>query len=64
MMIRYQQHKGMTMNRIEVVPSDKGKFKILRNFIKQGIDYSSKELAVKEAQMLKARFFPTAEIIS
>ena len=42
------------MPSVVVVPAEKkGKFKVLVNFMQQGIDYSSKELADKEAAKLR-----------
>jgi len=37
------------MSRIDVVPAEKGKFKILVNFIQRGIEYVSPDLANQEA---------------
>jgi hypothetical protein len=38
---------------ISIEPAEKGKYKVLVNYIQQGIDYSSKELAEKEAEDFK-----------
>ena len=38
---------------IVVVPAEKGKFKVLVNFIQRGIEYSTKAQAEKEACNLK-----------
>jgi hypothetical protein len=43
------------MSRIDVVPADKGKFKVLVNFVQRGIDYSSKSLAEHEADKLRKK---------
>lgn len=39
---------------ISVVPAEKGKFKVLVNFIQRGISYSTQALAQKEANKIKA----------
>jgi len=52
---------GKTMNRIDVVPAEDGRFKVLHNFIQYGVDYSTKEQADKEAQEVKAKFYPKAK---
>lgn len=44
------------MNSIVVVPAEKGKFKVLHNYIQEGIEYSSQALAEKEAEALRARY--------
>jgi len=41
------------MKNVIVVPAEKGKFKVLVNFIQRGIAYASKELAEAEANKLK-----------
>lgn len=41
------------MKNIIVVPADKGKYKVLINYIQQGIQYSSKELAEHEADKIR-----------
>ena len=51
---------GGNMNRIDVVPAEDGKFKVLHNFIQHGISYSTKELAEQEANKLKEKFYPKA----
>jgi len=43
------------MSLIIVTPAEKGKWKVLINYIQQGIDYSSKELAEKEANTIRKR---------
>lgn len=40
------------MPRVDVVPASKGKFKVLVNFIQQGIEYSTEEQAKKEANTI------------
>ena len=40
------------MPKVIVVPADKGKFKVLVNYIQQGIDYSTEAQAVKEANTI------------
>ena len=40
------------MPRVDVVPASKGKFKVLVNFIQRGIDYSSEEMAIREANKI------------
>ena len=42
------------MSRIDVVPAEKKKFKVLVNFIQKGIPFSSPELANSEAAKLHA----------
>jgi hypothetical protein len=49
----HNRRKKMTIN---VVPADKGKFKILVNFIKEGIDYSTATLANQEAKKLLDKY--------
>jgi len=49
------------MSRIDVVPSDK-KWKILINFVQQGVELSSPDLANQEAEALKKKHYPKAEI--
>ena len=51
---------GKIMNRIDVVPTEDGKFKVLHNFIQHGIEHKSKQLAEHEAETIRARFYPTA----
>ena len=38
---------------IRVVPSEKGKFKVMVNFIQRGIDYATEQLAQAQAEKLK-----------
>lgn len=38
------------MSRIDVVPADKGRFRVLVNFIARGIEYSNAQHANSEAQ--------------
>ena len=45
--------RGKPMSRIDVVPAEKGKFKVLVNFIQRGIEYSSKALAEHEADKIR-----------
>lgn len=52
-MLLCNKNKGDTMKNVVVVPSEKGKFKVLVNFIKRGVDYSTEALA--EAQANKIR---------
>jgi len=40
------------MKNIIVVPAEKGKFKVLVDFIQRGIEYSSEALAKQEANKL------------
>jgi hypothetical protein len=37
------------MSRIDVVPAEKGRFKVLVNFMQRGVAYSNPALANKEA---------------
>jgi len=41
------------MSDVRVVPTPDGKFKVLVNFIQQGIEYGSKALAESEASKIK-----------
>ena len=41
------------MSRVDVVPAEKGKYKVLVNFIQRGIEYSSKALAEHEADKIR-----------
>ena len=38
------------MSRIDVVPADKGKFKVLVNFVQHGVPYTTAALANQEAK--------------
>lgn len=38
---------------VRVVPAEKGKYKVLINYLQQGIDYTSEQLAVQEANKIK-----------
>lgn len=49
------------MSRIDVVLAEKGKFKVLHNFIQHGIPYATKAQADKEAEALK-KVYPQAKI--
>jgi hypothetical protein len=42
-----------SMPSVVVVPTGKGKFKVLVNFIQRGCDYSSQEQAELEAQKVR-----------
>ncbi len=42
------------MSHVSVVPAEKGKFKVLFNYLQRGIEYSSEELANKEANKIRA----------
>lgn len=45
------------MPSIIVVPAEKkDKFKVLVNYIQQGIDYSSREMAEREAHKIRSQF--------
>lgn len=50
------------MSRIDVVPAEKSRFKVLVNFVQQGIDYSSSRLANKEATRIHKTQAPHAEL--
>ena len=41
------------MPNIIVVPAEKGKFKVLVNYVQRGIDYSSEALANQEADKVR-----------
>ena len=43
------------MKNVTVVPADKGKFKVLVNFIQRGIEYSSEALANIEADKVRTK---------
>ena len=49
------------MDQIAVVPSERGKFKVLVNFIQRGIDYATARLANLEAGKIKVEM-PHAKI--
>ena len=54
---------GESKMSIMVVPADKGRFKVLDNYIQHGIEYSSKDLANSEANRLRiSRGLPTGEL--
>jgi hypothetical protein len=55
------QTKEEQMSRIDVVPAEKKKFKILVNFIQRGIEFNSDSLANKEAEKLHEQI-PHAEL--
>jgi hypothetical protein len=38
------------MSRIDVVPAEKGKFKVLINYVQRGVDYASAKLANTQAR--------------
>ena len=40
---------------VSVIPLGNGRFKVLVNFIQRGVPYSSKALADKEADKIKAK---------
>ena len=44
------------MPRVTVAEADKGKFKVLINFLQEGIEYSSKELAEQEAKKVREKY--------
>lgn len=44
------------MPSIVVADAGKGKFKVMVNYIQKGISYSSKEVADKEAQKIRAEY--------
>jgi hypothetical protein len=60
-MLRSSHNKGDRMNRIDVTPAERGKWKVLHNFIQYGIEHTTKEQADKEAQTLKDKFYPAAK---
>jgi len=41
---------------ITVTPAEKGKFKVSINYIQEGVEYSSKELANSEARKLRTKY--------
>jgi len=45
------------MNRIDVVPAEDGKFKVLHNFIQHGVPYSTEAHANKEAELLREKLW-------
>ena len=49
------------MSRIDVVPADKSKFKVMVNFIQRGIEFHSDALANEEAKKLHNQI-PHAEL--
>ena len=50
------------MSRIDVVPGDEHKFKVLVNFVQNGVELSSRDLANQEAVALKKKHYPKAEM--
>jgi len=50
------------MSRIDVVQGEKHKFKILVNFVQQGVELSSSVLANQEAVNLQKKHHPKAEM--
>lgn len=50
------------MNRIDVVPADKGKFQVLVNFIRHGVELSSSSLANQTAAQIKSALYPAHEL--
>lgn len=49
------------MSKITVVPSEKGKFKVLVDGIQNGIEYSTRPLADLEAEKLYKRMYGKLE---
>jgi hypothetical protein len=49
------------MSRIDVVPADKGKFKVMVNFIQRGVDYHTALLANQQAK-LELDKYPQAKV--
>jgi len=60
-MIKSSYNKEDRMNRIDVTPAERCKWRVLHNFIQYGIDFTTREQADKEAQTLKDKFYPTAK---
>jgi hypothetical protein len=53
-MRQLSQLKGRyTMPKVHVVPAEKGRFKVLVNFIQQGVEYATQEQAEKEAKKIR-----------
>jgi hypothetical protein len=50
------------MNSIIVVPDEDGKYKVLINYIQQGVSYSSEIQANKEAQELRKTLTPAKKV--
>jgi len=50
------------VSRIDVVPAEKQKWKVLVNFIQHGVDLVSPDLANQEATSLKKKHYPKAEL--
>ena len=50
------------MSRIDVVPAEDDKWKVLVNFIQHGVDLVSPTLANQEAKKLKKEHYPGAII--
>ena len=40
---------------IRVVPAEKGKYKVLEDFVQRGVSYGSKEVAEHEAEMIRTK---------
>lgn len=50
------------MSKIHVVKSEKGKFKVLVNWIQNGVELSSPEIANAHAKKLKEKHYPAATV--
>jgi len=50
------------MSRIDVIPDEDDKFKVLINFVQQGVSYSTVALANQEAAKLRDAHYPKAEM--
>ena len=50
------------MPTIVVVPAEKGKFKVLVNYVQQGVEYSSKELAQTQANKIAEKIRHTIRV--
>ena len=50
------------MSRIDVVPAEKDKWKVLVNFIQHGVDFASPDLADSEAEKIKKEHYPKADM--
>jgi hypothetical protein len=44
------------MPTIIVVPAEKGRFKVLVNYIQRGIEYATQELAEREANKIRQQY--------
>ena len=59
--MRNQSTKDKRVSRIDVVPADKNRFKVLVNFVQRGVSYKTAVHANKEAETV-GKTIPNVEI--